>query len=64
MMQSRRETRSKQLVVNVEESFYNQFMDLCVKQNISGSTLGRRLMIRHLIDVGVLPEDIALEALL
>ena len=59
-----RQNRTRQLVVNIEESFYEQISELCSKQGISCSTLGRRLLIKHLISVGVLPQEIALEVLL
>jgi len=59
-----RETKDKQLVINIEESFHSKFMALCDKEGVSASSLGRRLVIRHLMTVGVLPESVALETLL
>ena len=62
--QMRKETRSRQLVVNLEESFYGHFTSLSAQQNVSASALARRLVIRHLMDVGVLPESIVLDTIL
>ena len=64
MSERTRQNRNRQLVVNIEDSFYNHFQVLCGKQDITASSLMRRLIIKHLIETGVVPESVVLNSLL
>ena len=59
-----REPRSKQVVINIEESVAEMFQSLAAKNRVSTSTLGRKLIIKHLLDQGLMTEEGTLERLL
>ena len=59
-----KETRRKQIVVNIEEQFSTKFNEIADKEGVSASTLGRRLIVRHLMEQGVLPMEAVLDSVL
>jgi len=59
-----RSTRRRQIVTNIEETFYDKFMEAADKEGISASALSRRVIIRHLMEQGILPQEAVLDTVL
>lgn len=56
--------RKQQIGIYLESEFYDAFMQLAEKQGVSASKLGRRVLVKHLMDSGVMPDDYVLEHVL
>lgn len=58
------ENKTRQLVINIEDTLYEAFVEHSRRKGFSTSSLGRTLVVKHLIAEEVLTEEAVLKLLL